>query len=58
MLQAEMEAIGWYTMYVVTHGASGMKQLRALAKENDGIATQLGATDDVIDVCERPLGKS
>ena len=53
-----MEAIGWYTMYVVTHGASGMKQLRALAKENDGIATQLGATDDVIDICERPLGKS
>ena len=40
-----------------------MRQLRALAEENDGIATQLGATDEAIDVCERsaclrPLGKS
>ena len=54
----EIGAIGWYTMYVMTHRASGMRQLRALAGENDGIATQLGATDEVIDVCERPLGKS
>ena len=36
---------------VMTHRASGMRQLRALAEENDGIATQLGATDEAIDVC-------
>ena len=35
-----------------------MRRLRALADGNDVIATQLGATDEAIDVCERPPGPS
>ena len=38
----------------------GLSTERALAEEDERVATQLGVTDDVIDVCERSaygLGK-